>query len=213
MSTARSSASGAANQVSTPSSVMQRNGVLLIAGGKDGSGNALNSSEAYGFATVQTDQGDYPPGTTVTITGSGWQPGETVKLQLVESPLIDTHGPYTVTADANGTITDHSFSTDAHDVNVKFTLTAMGSVSRAQMTFTDATTTNVTLNNTNTIVAAFGKSSLSAPMSVTAGGSNTVAFATVWVDEGIGRIGDHVQCDGNVWRPGHDECWSCIVRL
>ena len=47
----------------------------------------------------------------------------------------------------------------------------------------------VTVNNTNTAVAAFGKSSLSAPMSVTAGGSNTVAFATVWVDEGSGASG------------------------
>ena len=138
MSAARSSASGAANQVSSPSSVMQTNGMLLVAGGNGASGNALNSAELYGFATVQTDRSDYPPGTTVTITGSGWKPGEAVAMQLVESPLIDTHGPYSVTADANGNISDRSFTTDAHDVNVKFTLTAIGSVSQAQMTFTDA---------------------------------------------------------------------------
>ena len=186
MTTARSRTSGAANQVSSPSSVMQTNGVLLIAGGTEANGNALKSSEAYGFPTVQTDQGDYPPGTTVTITGSGWQPGETVTIQLVESPLIDTHGPYTVTAQANGNISDRSFTTDAHDAGVTFTVTAIGSVSRAQTTFSDAA---VTFNNTNTAVAAFGKSSLSAPMSVTAGGSNTVAFATVWVDQGSGAPG------------------------
>jgi hypothetical protein len=78
--------------------------MLLVAGGRDASGNALSSAELYGFATVQTDRSDYPPGTKVTISGSGWQPGETVKLQLVESPLFDTHGPYSVTADANGNI-------------------------------------------------------------------------------------------------------------
>src|ERR1700688_4086134 len=75
MAAARSSATGAPNQVSSTSTVMQRNGVVMVAGGKDANGNALNSSEAYGFATVQTDAGDYPPGTLVTITGSGWQPG------------------------------------------------------------------------------------------------------------------------------------------
>src|ERR1019366_3476096 len=48
---------------------------------------------------------------------------------------------------------------------------------------------NVTFNNTNTAVAVLGKSSLSAPMTVNAGGSNTVAFATVWVDEGTGAAG------------------------
>ena len=90
-------------------------------------------------ATVMTDQADYAPGTIVTITGSGWQPGETVTLQLVESPLIDTHGPYPVVADAFGNISDSSFVTDAHDVNVKFYLTAVGSQAQAQNTFTDST--------------------------------------------------------------------------
>jgi hypothetical protein len=189
MSTARGSASGAANQVSSLSSVAQANGVLLVAGGKDANGNALNSAELYGFATIQTDRSDYPPGTTVNITGRGWQPGETVKIQLVESPLLDTHGPYNVIADASGNISDRSFTTDEHDANIKFTLTAIGVVSRAQMTFTDSPPATVTLNNTNTPVAAFGRSSLSTPMSVTAGGSSTVAFATVWVDEGSGPAG------------------------
>src|ERR1700688_3204648 len=116
MKAARSSTTGAPNQVSTPSSVTQRNCVLIVAGGNDANGNALNSAEAYGFPTVQTDQSDYPPGTSVTITGSGFQPGELVTIQLVESPLIDTHGPYTVNADVNGNISDSSFTTDFHDV-------------------------------------------------------------------------------------------------
>jgi len=130
MATPRSGATGAA---------LQQDGLLLVAGGKDAGGTPLSSSELYGFATVKTDAADYPPGTTVNITGSGWQPGEAVTLTLVESPLIDTHGPYTVTADANGNISDSSFVTDAHDLNVKFTLTAVGLVSQAQTIFTDAT--------------------------------------------------------------------------
>jgi len=89
-------------------------------------------------ATVATDKADYAPGEVVTITGSGWQPGETVTLQLVESPLIDTHGPYTTVADASGNISDSSFVTDIHDLNIRFYLTAVGSVSQAQTKFTDS---------------------------------------------------------------------------
>jgi hypothetical protein len=54
------------------------------------------------------------------------------------------------------------------------------------LTVTPSTSPAVTFNNGNTPVATFGKSSLSTPMSVTAGGTNTVAFATVWVDEAYG---------------------------
>src|SRR4029077_20005484 len=143
MTAARSAAAGSANQVNAPSSTMARNGVVAVAGGNDASGNALNTTEAYGYPTVQTDQSDYPPGTTVTITGSGFKPLETVTIQLVEFPLVDTHGPYTVQADANGNFVDTSFTTDSHDVAVRFYLTATGGTSgfQAQNTFTDASPT------------------------------------------------------------------------
>src|SRR5436190_8999565 len=131
MTSARSASTG---------SPLSQDGLLLVAGGKDSSTppNTLQSGELYGFATVKTDKADYPPGTTVNITGSGWQPGETVALTLVESPLIDTHGPYTVTVQPDGTFSDSSFTTDIHDLDVHFTLTVVGSASQAQMTFTDA---------------------------------------------------------------------------
>src|SRR5207245_1497761 len=88
--------------------------------------------------TVMTDQADYAPGTIVTITGSGWQPGETVTLSMVESPLIDTHPTMTAVADAFGNISNNQFSPDMHDLDVRFYLTATGSQSQAQNTFTDA---------------------------------------------------------------------------
>jgi hypothetical protein len=101
---------------------------------------ALAGTAMAQSATVMTDQADYAPGTIVTITGSGWQPGETVTLQLVESPLIDTHPDMTAVADANGNIFNNQFSPDSYDVAVTFTLTATGSLSgsTAQTTFTDA---------------------------------------------------------------------------
>jgi len=143
---ARSSATGSANQVNAPTTIMQRNGVLMVAGGNDANGNALNTTEAYGYPTVQTDQSDYPPFTTVTITGSGFQPGETVTLSLVESPLIDTGSPFTTVADANGNFSDNSFVTNQFDINVRFYLTATGQTSgfQAQNTFADNKTLDIT---------------------------------------------------------------------
>src|SRR6266566_4168458 len=124
MATPRPDATGAA--------LTKVDGRLLVAGGSSA------SAELYGFATVKTDAADYPPGSIVTITGTGWQPGETVTLTLVESPLIDTHPTMTAVADAFGNISNNQFSPDVHDVDVRFYLTATGSQSQAQNTFTDA---------------------------------------------------------------------------
>src|SRR5437667_5847101 len=124
MATPRSDATGAA--------LTKVDGRLLIAGGSNA------SAELYGFAMVKTDAADYAPGTIVTITGSGWQPGETVTLSMVESPLIDTHPTMTAVADAFGNISNNQFSPDMHDLDVRFYLTATGSQSQAQNTFTDA---------------------------------------------------------------------------
>ncbi|PYV20164.1 MAG: hypothetical protein DMG27_23710, partial [Acidobacteria bacterium] len=167
-------------------SPLSQDGLLLVAGGKDSSTppNTLQSGELYGFATIKTDKGDYPPGTTVNISGSGWQPGETVALTLVESPLIDTHGPYPVQADANGNISDSSFTTDAHDLNVSFTLTAAGSVSQAQTTFTDAK------GNLNSFtVSCSGPVGVGNPSSCTATATGT-AGGTVssWTSSGAGSF-------------------------
>ena len=156
MTTARAAASGSANQQNGPTSkVPPTPGLVIVGGGTDANGNTLASTEAYGYPTIQTDQGDYPPGTTVNITGSGFTPGETVTITLVESPLIDTHGPYTVTADGNGNVTDASFTTDQHDVDVRFWLSAAGTSGRqAQNTFTDNTNVKSATVNTFTSQSA-----------------------------------------------------------
>jgi hypothetical protein len=115
-------------------------GLLLLAGGSatSAASNPTSSAELYGFATVKTDKSDYAPGNTVTITGSGWVPGESVTLLLRESPEFDEHQLVSVTADENGDIVSTEFEPDAHDIGVRFYLTAFGQVSQAQTTFTDA---------------------------------------------------------------------------
>jgi hypothetical protein len=102
-----------------------------------GAGDAGASTELYRFATVRSDQDDYTPGQTVTISGSGWQPGEQVTISLVESPNIDTHPAITATADASGKFVDSSFVTDQHDFQVRFFVFAHGSTSDAATSFTD----------------------------------------------------------------------------
>src|SRR5437867_8303291 len=110
-------------------------------GGTSGSQVVLVSSLGHGngAATVKTDQADYAPGQVVTITGSGWQLGEVVSLVLHEDPATDTHPTLTATADASGHIFNNEFAPDAHDVGVRFYLTATGQASGsvAQATFTD----------------------------------------------------------------------------
>jgi hypothetical protein len=39
------------------------------------------AGQIFGQASVTTDQSDYPPGSTVQISGTGFTPGETVQLQ------------------------------------------------------------------------------------------------------------------------------------
>ena len=65
-------------------------------------GGGATTGEYYGYATVKTDREDYWPGEPVTVTGSGWQPGETVTLTISED--ADTHFDFTYSAvaDAGG---------------------------------------------------------------------------------------------------------------
>jgi hypothetical protein len=137
MASARVSATGASPSDGTPQS--RNDGLFLIAGGKDAIGSALSSSELYGFAWVKTDALDYEPGTTVNITGGGWQPGETVTLHLQEAPYFDTHADLTATVQSDGTFSNSQFAPDSHDVGIRFYLTVVGSMSgsQAQTTFTD----------------------------------------------------------------------------
>jgi hypothetical protein len=133
-------------------------GLLFMAGGSS-AGTPVSSAELYGFATVKTDKADYAPGEVVTIIGSGWQPGETVTLTMVESPLLDTHPVMTAVADGQGRITNTDFTPDEHDFNIRFYLTAVGGQSgfQALNTFTDNGNKSIfSDSNTTSETTAFG---------------------------------------------------------
>ena len=66
----------------------------------------------------------------------------TLFLHEINNP--DPHDDLTLTAvaDASGRIVNSQFAPDEHDLGIRFYLTATGSNSQAQMTFTDSRTIN-----------------------------------------------------------------------
>ena len=65
---------------------------------------------ALTVATIASDLPEYFPGETVTLTGAGWTPGETVTIVLHRDPFVQPDTVLTSVADASGTITNTSFT-------------------------------------------------------------------------------------------------------
>ena len=91
---------------------------------------------AFGHPWIQSDQLDYAPGSTVTLTGGNWQPGESVHI-LVN----DTNG-HTWSHVADVTADDQGGLQEVFDLPMSFVsaydVTATGAVSGpATTTFTD----------------------------------------------------------------------------
>ena len=102
-------------------------------------GGAAAASAAFTSGTyVMADRAEYAPHDPVTISGRGWQPGETISLLLEEQPATHPFRTLTATADAKGSFVNTSFSPEQHDAGVAFTLTATGSLATAQTKFGDS---------------------------------------------------------------------------
>src|SRR4051794_14236868 len=65
------------------------------------------SAHDQGFVT--SDKSDYQPGETVLITGSEWQPYETVQMVLHREPLTQPDSELTATADEHGNIVNSTY--------------------------------------------------------------------------------------------------------
>ncbi|MES2466672.1 MAG: hypothetical protein V4675_05175 [Verrucomicrobiota bacterium] len=94
-------------------------------------------------AEVTTDKSDYPPGSTVQITGTGFQAGESVQCEVDHADDLDTgagHDPWLVTADGSGSFTTTWFVDPDDNIGATLILTATGQTSGnvATATFTDA---------------------------------------------------------------------------
>ena len=87
---------------------------------------------AQQVATIASDLTEYSPGDTVTLTGGGWTPQETVTIVLHRDPFLHPDTVLTSVADASGTITNTSFAPALDDIGVTFFVTASGSQSGLQ---------------------------------------------------------------------------------
>jgi len=107
----------------------------------------LSTLSAYAQATIATDKPDYPPGSTVTITGSGFQANESIVMQvLVIDPAVNdndtspAHKPFSATADASGNLqTTWVVPADGDELGATLKATADGQSSKlhAEVVFTD----------------------------------------------------------------------------
>ena len=138
--------------------------------------------------TITSDKLDYAPGELVTLTGAGWQEGESVHITVDDDQTKSWKRDVDVVADASGTITD-SFNLPDWFV-ATYKVTATGAISgTATYIFTDGnirfitngvTTGNVTATTYNTTnCTGSGTPGTPAQMTSNAGGTLTAgAIAT-----------------------------------
>src|ERR687894_1618346 len=128
--------------------------------------------------TVQSDEDDYAPGETVTLTGSNWQPGESVHINVNDDEGSTWSRNVDVTADENGAIRDEFQLPDWLVATYKVTATGTQS-GVATTSFTDGnivikaappgTTFNGTFteyngtNCTGTVTSSVSRSSTDTP--------------------------------------------------
>src|SRR5918995_2819432 len=74
--------------------------------------------------TIQSDKADHAPGKTITLTGSNWQPGESVRITVNDDQGKTWSREVDVTADASGQVQVH-FQLPDRFVGT-YTVTAMG---------------------------------------------------------------------------------------
>src|SRR5215217_3887091 len=90
--------------------------------------------------TIASDQPDYPPGATVVLTGSNWQPGESVHINVNDEAGKTWSRDVDVTADESGNVRDE-FQLPNWFV-ATYNVTATGAQSgEATTSFTDAAVT------------------------------------------------------------------------
>jgi hypothetical protein len=102
---------------------------------------SLQQGEQPNEATLTTDRQDYAPYSYVYISGTGFDPGETVNMIVVQlSPNPTSYEPWNVVADENGNINTTWYIFTEQLIGATMQVTATGQISglTASATFTDA---------------------------------------------------------------------------
>jgi hypothetical protein len=82
-------------------------------------------------ATVVTDKDDYAPGEVALISGTNWEPGETVDIMLYSTNL-DAYEYFTVVADSDGNFTGLEYDILEIHLGEQFVLEAVGLTSKCK---------------------------------------------------------------------------------
>lgn len=153
----------------------------LVAGGVTDAGQVLSSAFIVKSspATITTDKTDYAPGEIVTITGTGWQPGEEVGIILTEHPDEYPDIKLLAVADQQGKFVTADFAPQLIDLDRTFTLTAVGLTSGfvAQTAFTDGNLQSVSLAQSSVTVTQGDTAQYT--VNVTMGGNTNACTVTL----------------------------------
>jgi len=100
---------------------------------------ALMSGASAAAQSISTDKSDYVPNSIVTVTGTGFLPGELVTMVFSETPPYNPDVTVTSTADTSGGFTNSDFVVEANADMTSFVVVATSASGlTAQTTFTDA---------------------------------------------------------------------------
>ena len=108
--------------------------------GRQGAQHSMQEGETPNEATLTTDHEDYAPYSYVYISGTGFEPGETVNMIVVQlDPNPTSYEPWDVVADENGNIdtTWYIFTEELIGATMQVTATGQTSGLTASATFTD----------------------------------------------------------------------------
>lgn len=150
----------------------------------------MQQGEAPNGATLYTDRQDYPPYSYVYINGTGFEPGETVNMIVVElDPVQQSFEPWDVVADENGNIATSWYISSQELIGATMQVTATGQTSglTASATFTDANNLSYS-PSTQSLTATAGGAAVSFSQSITAPAGNGDFTATVFVAGGANPI-------------------------
>src|SRR5207248_8266801 len=115
---------------------------------------SVQESEAPNEATLTTNLDDYPPYSYVYFSGTGFEPGETVNMIVVQlDPNPTAYEPWDVVADENGNIEAswYIFSEELIGATMQATATGQSSGLTASATFTDGAVPTLHENSGRTI--------------------------------------------------------------
>lgn len=126
-------------------------------------------------ALITADKGDYAPGATAIISGSGWQAGEAVKMDVFNLTTRTDETQWTTSADADGNVSTSLIVGNWAGDTLQLTATGAGDHQVATTTFTDAigTPTSIATGANITPNSSFTSGTFSSSVAV----GNTIVVA------------------------------------